>query len=468
MALWKKILIGFVVVILLLAGLFVLFIGPWPVYKDSKFETSSYYKKALSDIDAAVKESEFAASPGPLKAGWAMSVCTPPIGTPLGGYGDRQGRPSTGVHDDLYVKALALSDGKDTVVLTGSDLLLVPPNVAEIAWARVAKETPLTPNNILFTASHTHCGPGAWAPGIAGYITGGKFDPKIPEILGNAFADAIIKAYKNMTPAKMAHGKVDATQYIRNRARKAPIDTELNFLVVENDKQEKCYAVRFSAHPTNYGGEMMQFSAEYPGAIQRDITKATNAFAMYMGGSIGSCSPSAPEGPTDEARIEALGQALANLVLDNSQNLAFESNLDIVSLGVRVGMPSMQMRPLNTKFRLSPLIGKVFGVPPYGWIQGIRVGTLVFIGTPFDFSGETSIVWKEWAANRGFDLWTHGHGVYYCGYLSPDKYYLDDKLGYETGLMGWFGPNTEAYFTKLFQHAVEVMAPHDQKPTPAQ
>lgn len=463
MALWKKILIGFTVVILVLAGLFVLFIGPWPVYKDSKFETSSYYKKALTDIEAAVKESDITAMPGPLKAGWAIRVCTPPIGTPLGGYGDRRGKPSTGVHDDLYVKALALSDGKDTVVLTGSDLLLVPPNVAEVAWARVAKETPLTPNDILFTASHTHCGPGAWAPGLAGYITGGKYDPKIPEMLGNAFADAIIEAYNKMAPAKLAHGDVAAPEYIRNRARKEPVDSDLSFLVVEKETGEKCYAVRFSAHPTIYGGEMMQFSAEHPGALQRNITKATNAFAMYMGGSLGSSSPRAPEGPTDEDRIEAMGQTLSALVLDNSQNLIYESNPDIVSLGVRVGMPSMQMRPLNTKFRLSPLIGKVFGVPPYGWIQGVRVGKLVFIGAPFDFSGETSIVWKEWAAARGYELWPHSFCVYYCGYLSPDKYYLDEPLGYETGLMGWFGPNTEAYFTKLFEHAVAVMAPQDEK-----
>ncbi len=465
MSLWKKILIGFVALILLVVVSFVAFIGPWPTYKDSKFESSAYYKKALEDIDAAAKLSEFSKSPGQLQAGWASSLCTPPIGTPLGGYGARKGAPSTGVHDDLYVKALVLSDGKDMVAITGSDLLLVPPNVAAICRERVAKETPLTEKNILFTASHTHCGPGGWAPGIAGYVTGGKYDPKIPELLGNAFATAIIDAYHKMKPAQIAHGVVDATQYIRNRARDAAVDPELNFAVVKQDEKNVCYAVRFSAHPTNYDDDMMQFSAEYPGVIQRTIEQATGGFSMYLGGSLGSSSPRAPEGPNADARIDALGKALAQLVLDNSQNLTFESNPDIVSLGVPLGMPPFQMRPLekNPGLRVSPFVAKIFGVPPEGWIQGVRVGKLLFVGVPFDLSGEISIEWKQWAKRRDLDAWPTGFCAAYCGYLSPDKYYNVTPLGYETALMSWFGPNNEAYFTALVHHVAEALTPATQQ-----
>lgn len=178
MSLWKKILIGFGITVLVLIGLFLLVVGPWPTYKDSHFESAGYYKKALADIDANVKNSEITNSPGALKAGWAARPCTPPVGIPLAGYGDRKGAPSTGVHDELYAKALVLSDGKDTVALTGSDLLLVPPNVAQICRDRVAKETPLTPNNILFTASHTHCGSGRVGAGNRGQHRGREIRPK--------------------------------------------------------------------------------------------------------------------------------------------------------------------------------------------------------------------------------------------------------------------------------------------------
>jgi len=122
------------------------------------------------------------------------------------------------------------------------------------------------------------------------------------------------------------------------------------------------------------------------------------------------------------------------------------------------------MRPSSPKWRLSPVLSKVLGAPKAGWIQGVRIDTLVLIGVPFDFSGEVSLAWRAWAAPKGFEVWTTSFCAAYCGYLSPDKYYLevnpkDGRLDYETGLMSWFGPNAEAYFTALFQQIMAAMAP---------
>jgi hypothetical protein len=455
----KKILIGILVVLLLLAGSVLLFIGPWPTYKDSNFRTSSYYKAAIEALEKNAAESNLTEAPGPLQAGWAVRIMTPKVGTPLGGYGDRKGKPSTGVHDDLYVKALALSDGTDTVVLVGSDMLLVPPNVADLVREQVAAATPLTANDLYFTASHTHCGPGAWAPGVAGYVTGGKYDPTLPGFLAECFAGAIIDAYQRLEPAKLAVGGVDAPEFIRNRTRKAEIDTGLDFMLVEQADGDRCYLVRYSAHPTNYGGSMMEFSAEFPGELQRVIERSTRATAIYMGGALGSSGPRAPEGPNPTARIEAMGQALAQRVLASSAGLPFSDHLDIASVGTAVGMASLQLRPVSAKWRLSPLIGKVFGVPPIGWVHAVRIGQTVLIGMPFDFSSEVSRDWKAWASTQGYNAWPTSFSAAYCGYLSPDKYYLEEPLDYETGLMSWFGPNMEAYFTELFHHAVEVITP---------
>jgi neutral ceramidase len=467
MRLWKKILIGFLVTLVVLVGLFVLLVGPWPTYKDAKFEQAAYYAKALADIDAAAALANITNTPGPLQAGWAKRSITPPIGTTLAGYGARKGKPSTGVHDELFTKAVVMSDGKDIVAISGADMLIIPPNVAKLCRDQVASETPILPSNILFTASHTHCGPGGWGPGLAGKMSGQNFDPTIPVFLAKAFADAIVEAYKNMKPAQLAYGKADASQYIKNRAREAAVDPELNFMVVSQDEQHKCYVVRFSAHPTIYSDDMMEFSAEYPGALQRNIEKATGAFAMYTGGSLGSSGNRAPEAPTRDERVEAMGQALAKLVLDNAQNLKFESNIDVAAIGIPVGMPSFQLRLGGKNWRLSPFMIKVLGAEPEGWIEGIRLGKLFMVGVPFDFSGETSLDWKQWVRRREYDLWPTGFSSAYCGYLSPDKYY-DDASSYETGMMNWFGPNTEAYFTALFHHLTQALAPPENKAAFAQ
>jgi len=218
--------------------------------------------------------------------------------------------------------------------------------------------------------------------------------------------------------------------------------------------------VRFSAHPTNYDDDMMQFSAEYPGALQRFIEKQPKTTAIYLGGSLGSSGPKAPDAPDVESRVLAMGNELGQLVLDNSQNLTFKDHVEIASFAFLIHMPPFQVRPVSAKWRLSPLAGKIMGVPPYGWFQACRIGDILMVGLPFDFSGEISRAWKFTTSAMDIDLWTTSFSSAYCGYLSPDRYYWQEPLNYETGLMSWFGPSCEAYMTDLFHQSMQYLFPN--------
>jgi hypothetical protein len=469
MSLRKKTLVGFVAAFLIVTVLFVVCIGPWPTYS-SGFEGTGYFTQDLASIDRNAQLNKFTANPGRLQAGWGACLMNPEPGLPMAGYGARHnplqyffgGQAkylATGVHDDLHVKALALSDGVDTTVIVGADLLLVPPNVAEAVRREVAKQTPLTANNILFGASHTHDSLGAWGPGIAAFVTGGKFDPKVVTFLTNAFTQAVVEAYKNLGPAKMAHGGFDAAQFIRNRARKAPIDTRLSYLVVEKQDGKRCMLLRYSAHPTTVGHRFAQYTAEYPGFLQSALEKALpNTTVEYLGGSLGSSGPNAPEGPSDIERAQAMGEELAKLVLANVNpaNLKWQTNVDIASIGIPLEPPPFQLR-VTQKLRLSPLLPKILGVPHEAWMQSVRIGDLVLVGLPGDFSGEISADWAGWAAEKGYDLWPSSFGTAYLGYISPDKYYNlpGATKEYETGLMSWTGPHQEAFFTALMKRMFE-------------
>lgn len=458
----KKIIISLLAVPVILAALFVLIVGPWPTYSDSRYQSQAYYRDALADIAKHAATSELTSSPGALQAGWAKRKITPEPGVPLGGYsGRKNGKKSTGVRDDLYVRALALSDGRDTVILVGSDMLIIPPNLSEAVRERCAAEAGLTGDQILFNASHTHCGPGGFMPGMISAMSGGEYDPVFIDFLVASFADAIVEAQKRLEPASLASGSVTAPQFIRNRARDgAPVDPELSFLLAKQDDGDICYLVSYSAHPTNFSDDMMEFSAEYPGELMRFIERETSQDAQYLGGAVGSMGPRAPEAPTASERVVAMGQGLAGLILAQDDNLTFSNHLDIASAGVPIGMPPFQLRPAEntTEWRLSPLLTDFLGLERKGWIHGVRVGNLFFVGMPFDFSGESSIEWKAWAETQGLDLWTLSFCSTYCGYFTPDKYYLDKPLGYETGIMSWFGPNVEAYFTELFHEMVARLA----------
>lgn len=453
----KKLLLSLLGLVVLLAAAFVLFIGPWPVYSDSKYKESSYYEQAIADIDAHAQGNDITESPDRLRAGWAMRDITPPVGTPLAGYSGRGNeKKSEGVRDNLEVTALALNDGKDTVVLVGADMLITPPNLAEMVRGQVEAQTggAVTSDDILFNASHTHCGVGAFGPGFLSEFSAGKYNPEIVEMLARQFTEAIVEAHRSLTPASIATGEIDAPQYIRNRTREAGVDPILNFLVAKKESGDLAYLVRYSAHPTIFGGDMMLVSAEYPGELKRHIEAQTKQEAHYLGGAVGSMGPRAPEGATPSDRVTAMGQALGQLVLDAAtpDKLTFRDRLDVAAIGVPLGMPQLQLRPVNTKFRVSPLVRYLANIPEGGWLHGARVGDIVFMGMPCDFSGEISVEWRAWARARNLELWTLSFSGTYCGYFSPDKYYNQEPLDYETKEMSWYGPNIEAYFTDLFQH----------------
>ena len=181
-------------VVLALLTLAVLLVGPWPAYSGGDVTHERYYQRNVEAIRASAGRSTTDGRPGSLRAGWAKRPIAPPAGTPLAGFGDRKGKPSTGVHDEIFVKALALSDGNDKAVLVAADMLIIPENLAETVRERVFRQTGLAADALLFNASHTHSGPGGWAPGFVGKQFAGTYDASVLEFLAQQFTAAIVEA----------------------------------------------------------------------------------------------------------------------------------------------------------------------------------------------------------------------------------------------------------------------------------
>lgn len=488
---------------LVLSGiaLILVLVGPWPLYGDARYQGKRYFKKALAAIDTAAAKTQLGGDIAPLQAGWAEREITPPVGHPMAGYGARpNNKRSTGMVEPLFVRTLALNDGTDTVVLIGSDMLQTLPNLLELVEARVSVSVALTNRNLLYTSSHTHSGPGGLAPGFIAEESYGEYAPEYLDLLVARFSEAIEAAVKDMAPARFAHGAIDVPEYIRNRTRPGPVDATLNIAVVEkSDGSGRLYLSRYSAHATTYGEEMLQLNNDYPGAFQRAIRERTGAPLLYMGGAVGSMAPNPPGPPLPApwmpelerafendveselvrqgkktleellrdqgARVEAMGTALADRLLEAAETLSFEDRLDIASLDSAFTPPPAQVRLFSPKWRMSPFLFKLLGVPTTGRLQAARIGTLFLIGMPHDFSGEIAREWRQWAEEQGANLWVTSFSGAYLGYLSPDNYYheigedLHYNQNYEIGQMNWFGPNQEAYVTDLFHHVFKRLTP---------
>jgi hypothetical protein len=93
----------------------------------------------------------------PWKAGFSRVLITPTEPVWLAGYEGM--RVPEGVLDDLWMKALALEDGRGTrLVLITSDFQGVPRSMSDRIFKALASEYRLTRANVILTFSHNHCG----------------------------------------------------------------------------------------------------------------------------------------------------------------------------------------------------------------------------------------------------------------------------------------------------------------------
>jgi hypothetical protein len=268
-----------------------------------------------------------------------------------------------------------------------------------------------------------------------------------------------VQAFNALEPATLASGSLAVPDYIRNRARDAAVDPFLDYLRVRQEDGDEAYVVRYSAHPTLLGAGNMAFSADFPGYLQRRIEDEVGGFAMYLAGAVGSMAAHVPDRADGFEQAQALGHALADRVLEASNDAELTSAVTVRAVGVPITPPPFQVR-LSKGWRLSPLLLPLAGVDHDAWLGAVRVGPVILVGAPGDLSGEISVDWRAWGKEQGVDLWPLSFNADYVGYISPDEYYAagpredDGGFAYETGLMSWCGPNQEAYFTGLMKHMV--------------
>ncbi|MBI3696108.1 MAG: neutral/alkaline non-lysosomal ceramidase N-terminal domain-containing protein, partial [Acidobacteria bacterium] len=93
------------------------------------------------------------------KAGVAKVKITPAESIWLAGYGART-KPSEGVLQDIYAKALAIQDAQgNTSVLVTADLLGFNRQMSDAIAEGVRKKYGLSRDRLVLNASHTHSAP---------------------------------------------------------------------------------------------------------------------------------------------------------------------------------------------------------------------------------------------------------------------------------------------------------------------
>ncbi|MBK7713695.1 MAG: neutral/alkaline non-lysosomal ceramidase N-terminal domain-containing protein [Bacteroidales bacterium] len=377
---------------------------------------------------------------------------------PLAGYGDRKGKPATGIHDTVYVKAVAIRTGGKTIVMIGADLLIMPPNITDSVGVLLAHYG-IGREQIFFSATHSHSSLGAWGPGFVGEQFAGKENKNLEKWLSQQIAKAVTLAMADLKPARAGYGCFDAGIYTRNRliGESGTKNDEFCFLSFEQYGKKKAIIGSFSAHATTLGDDNMEISADYPGYWERRIEKATSGIALFCAGSMGSQSPVGEGNGFEKSRF--IGEALADSLISHLKDVRHTDKIVFSALSLKMSLPEYHMR-ISTKINLTSFLSAKLMPPPNNvYLQAARIDKMVWITTPADFSGEYALQIKNALSAKGFHSNITSFNGNYVGYIIPGRYFYLDE--YESKLMGWFGPNMGEYTVDLIGRITKIVTKNE-------
>lgn len=451
---WKPLLIGFSVLIVL--------IGIASILALDKVDTTPYFETAYYQSTKARLDSTLAnvkADRGPLKAGFGRINITPrtPVAKEdprnglfanvyLAGYGDRASA-AVSVHDSIYARAVAFQVNARPLVFVGTDLLLMPPAVADSVQILLAKEAGMTRDQLYFGATHTHSSAGSFSDGWVGKQFAGEFQPAFVSWLSRRIVQAVVAAVADLQPARIGVSDFKADQYVRNRmiGETGRLNDIFTFVSIEQDNGRKGVIGAFAAHATTLGEENLAFSGDYPGYWERKLEREAVDLAVFFAGTVGSHTYSSQGSGFEKARY--IGEALADSVRVRLAQTPLRDTVTFTHFSSIMDLPDMQIRVAD-RIHLDPYIGNRLIPGTYDpMIQALKIDQFIWMTLPCELSGEYAVDLKNALALRGYrSMFTTFNGDY-LGYVTPQKYYHHDS--YESFLMGWYGHHMGDYIMEL-------------------
>lgn len=270
----------------------------------------------------------------------------------MAGYAART-KPSEGVLAPLYVKALAIADGKkEKVVLVGTDIIGYPRQVADRIAVEALKRYGLERRQLLLNASHTHSGPVVWPNLSSMYFMNAEQQKKVEDY-------ALELVEKTVTAIGAALGDLKAAQievkrgqanFGTNRRKFTPTgvanspnpegmtDHGVPMIQVKGkDGKTRAVLFAYSCHNTTMTGEFYQLNGDYAGFAQAGVEdKLPGATAIFMTACAGDQNPN-PRSSLEHAKKH--GAELADAVVTTAGKPGVELKGQVRSAFQLVNLP---------------------------------------------------------------------------------------------------------------------------------
>jgi hypothetical protein len=202
----------------------------------------------------------------------------------MSGFAAREG-VSTGVLDDLWVRALSFSCGGDRTVIASLDLLGVDSAIVDAIRRKAAQIGKIDTGRIVVSATHTHAGPAVLRNALLG-----KADEKYLARLVYASVGAIVEAIEGETDVCLSVGSATCASVGSNRRDpKGPVDKRVYVLRVDARGKTIALLVNYACHAVAMGPQNTHFSSDYVHFTRLSLEQAfPDSYAVFTNGAAGN------------------------------------------------------------------------------------------------------------------------------------------------------------------------------------
>ena len=395
-----------------------------------------------------------------LKAGAARATVTPPVGYTMGAWGLRQGR-STGVHRDLFARAVVLDDGRSQVALVSMDVCGIPAEIVKAVRARVERLTGIPPSHLLLNSTHNHTTPD-FLLGIPTEL--GVYAAMFAELV----AGAVSEASNRLQPASIGFGQGALPGWTVNRQyRERPVDTGVGVMTINaTGARPIARVVNFACHGVCDGGQYLEWSGDFAGEMSATLEAwYPGCVALMVQGAAGDIHPFDWWFGNWESRhmhthedTASFGRALAAEAARVAESCEMKRNAALAAVSDSVPLPRRkvswtvrQAEEVHRKLKkdLGPYRGDtwpdgtttaiaamrvpaLYGSganelrlaqdqekpPVQATVQAIRIGQLRISVSPGELFNELGHEIKE---RGGPGVWVASYSYEYAGYISTRK-----------------------------------------------
>lgn len=410
------------------------------------------------------------------RAGYSKVCISPPAGSPLAGFAARQG-VSTGVHDDLYARALVLENDATGVALVSVDVLALPCEFVGRVRVAIQERTGLRPDAVMIASTHTHAGP---VTVTTFFNPGEDLDANYMKHLAEAITESVAQAWNARSPARVGvgSGRVEGVGVNRRSPDQRPVDEEIGIIRVDDEEgRTRAVFLNYACHPTVLGSDNLLVTGDFPAFAVEQIESAIGAdgFAMFANGTQGNISMGHSSelsaigiitpGRTFERAAE-LGHLLAKATLAALPEIETDNSPALGAISLTLKLPlkrypsieettkrlreteenlarlnaqeqnegnldklrhakSEQLYASITNFYAGEARSMTDGLLPIE-LQGVRINDAVFVAVPAEVFVEIGLQLKKLAPHKTYII---GIANGYIGYLPTREAY--EVGGYE-------------------------------------